>query len=452
MHELPWLDLPDGFTLGTGTSAYQIEGAPEADGKGPSIWDTFCRRPGAVVGGDHGDVACDHYARWEQDLDLLKGLGIPAYRFSISWPRVQPTGTETEAAAGLDYYDRLVDGLLARGITPWVTLYHWDLPQALQDGGGWASRDIVGQFERFTELVHRRLGDRVNDYITLNEPWVFGFLGYGSGEHAPGRKHWPEFLAASHHALLAHSAAMDVLADAHAGITLNLVPQYPASYRQVDVDFARWNDGFFNRWYLDALTGRGYPEDMVADYRAAGHLPTSALPFVQPGDMERIVDKGRFLGINYYSRAVSRPGDVPAADNRILPVPPPALVTDMDWEVSPDALRDLLLRLHQHYGFQELVITENGAAYDTAPEQGRVRDVQRTAYLAEHLRACHQAIAGGAPLSGYFVWSLLDNFEWALGYAKRFGIVWVDFETQERVIKDSARFYAEVCRRHAVPV
>lgn len=455
------LRFPADFTWGAATSSYQIEGAHEADGRGPSIWDTFCRTPGKVVRAENGDRACDHYHRYAEDVALMADLGLQAYRFSVAWPRIFPSGLESAPnAAGLDFYERVVDALLAKGITPWATLYHWDLPQPLQDAGGWPDRGIVGPWLRYVEAVARRLGDRVQHFITHNEPWVVCHLGHAIGEHAPGHKSFPEALAASHHVLLTHGLAVPVIRDAapgaQVGITLNLCPAVPASPSAADAEATRWFDGYFNRWYLDPLAGRGYPEDMVRDYRAEGHLPAEGpLPWIQEGDLAAIAAPTDFLGINFYSRGILRSDKVAEADNlpRTIPEPPPSVCTDMGWEVFAPSLTGLLVRLRDDYGDQPLVITENGCAYATGPDQtGRVRDTLRVAYFHQHLAACHAAIAKGVPLVGYFAWSLLDNFEWAWGYDKRFGLVWVDFETQERVPKDSARWFAQVIAAGGPPV
>ena len=438
--------FPPGFVWGAATSSYQIEGAAHEDGRGPSIWDTFCRQPGKVVRAENGDFACDHYHRYRDDVQMMADLGLQAYRFSIAWPRILPTGRETAPLeAGLDFYDRLVDALLAKQITPWATLYHWDLPQALEDRGGWRSRETVEAFVRYAGVVADRLGDRVKHWITINEPWCVAVLGHESGEHAPGLTDRAEMLSAAHHVLLAHGLAVPEIRarvpDAQVGITLNLCPAVPASDSDADRQATRRFDGGFNRWYLHPVFGRGYPEDCVGDYRAEGIWPAGDPAWLRPGDLEAMAAPCDFLGVNYYSRGVIRDDDAP--DN----LPPTTVasdeVTDMGWEVAPDALRDLLLHLGETYGLP-VVITENGAAWPTGPDaDGRVRDVRRVDYFRRHLRACGQALERGAPLIGYFAWSLMDNFEWAWGYDKRFGLVWVDYETQQRIPKDSARFYRD---------
>lgn len=453
------LRFPDSFVFGVATSSFQIEGGVHEGGRGPSIWDTFCRTPGKVKNGDTGDVACDHFHRWPEDVALMKQLGVGAYRFSIAWPRIFPTGLEeTPNEAGLAFYDALVDGLLAAGITPWVTLYHWDLPQGLQDRGGWAWRGTVDAFARFAKVIGERLGDRVRHFITHNEPWCVAMLGHMNGEHAPGHTDWPEALVAAHHVLLSHGVAVPILRaaapGAQVGITVNLVPAYPASPSLVDAEATRHFDGFFNRWYLDPLVGRGYPADMIADYRLLGRLPEGPLPFVHPGDLDTIAAPVDFWGINYYSRAILRSDRVPEGHNlpRTIPEPTPESKTDIGWEVYPDGLADLLRRVARDYPGIPLAITENGASYATPPgADGVIRDTARVDYLRGHLAACASVATEGVPLFAYFAWSLMDNFEWAWGYEQRFGLVWVDFATQARIPKDSARFYAEVMRTRAVP-
>jgi beta-glucosidase len=430
--------FPDNFIWGAATAAYQIEGAWDEDGRGESIWDRFSHTPGKVHNNDNGDVACDHYHRWRDDIALMRELGLQAYRFSIAWPRVLPEGTGAINQAGLDFYDRLVDGLLEAGITPFATLYHWDLPQVLQDEGGWANSASTAAFTNYADIVSRRLGDRVKNWITHNEPWCTSFLGNYLGVHAPGLREGPS-LAVAHHVLLSHGAAVPVLRanspGAEVGITLNFSPAYPASHSPEDQAAAQRHDGFFNRWFLDPLYGRGYPADMVELY---GPM----LPAISSGDLETIAAPTDFLGVNYYNRAVI--GDDPAAlPLRATFVRPEGEYTAMDWEVYPDALRALLERLERDYSPGKLYITENGAAYDdTLTPDGEIHDAARTRYYAGHLAAAHAAISAGVPLAGYFAWSLMDNFEWAEGYNKRFGIVYTDYITQRRTPKDSARFFS----------
>jgi beta-glucosidase len=449
--------FPEGFVWGVATSAFQIEGAHDVDGRGRSIWDTFAAQPGSIADGSSPEVACDHYHRYAQDIEIMKSLGVRAYRFSVAWPRILPTGRGAVNAAGLDFYDRLVDALLAAGIAPWLTLYHWDLPQALEDSGGWTSRSTVDAFVELADAVSRRLGDRVRHWITHNEPWCASVLGYAQGDHAPGRKSWPDALVAAHHLLLSHGRAVPVLRGnvpgAKVGITLNTSPCEPASPSQADRDAARQFDGELNRWFLDPLYLGSYPQDVIEAHERAGHL-VNGMHFVQPGDLEAIRTPTDFLGINYYTRAVVRSDKIPEEQNeaRTIPLPAPGEHTDMGWEVYPEGLTESLVRIHADYRPGSLVITENGAAYATAPgADGSVHDTKRCDYVKRHVQACLHAIEAGVPLEGYFLWSLLDNFEWAFGYSKRFGIVWVDFETQERIVKESARLYRYIVRNNGFP-
>lgn len=441
--------FPPRFTWGVATSSYQIEGAAHEDGRSPSIWDTFCATPGKVLNGDNGDVACDHYHRLDSDLDLIASVGVNAYRFSVAWPRVVPEGRGTPNPAGLDFYSRLVDGLLARGITPWLTLYHWDLPQVLQDAGGWPKRDTALALGDYAAVVTDALGDRVKHWITINEPWVAAFMGYGNGVHAPGHTDLAESFAASHHLLLAHGLALQAIRanvpGAKAGITLNLAAAYPATGSPEDQAAAWRQDGFANRWYLDPVFGRGYPQDMVERLGAAS---PQAQGLVRGGDLETIGAPTDFLGVNMYSRSVVE--DAPGEgflDVRQLRVEG-SEYTGFDWEVAPQSLTDLMLRLQRDYNPPALYITENGATYpDTVAEDGTVHDEGRTRYFQQHLAALGAAITGGAKMAGYFAWSLMDNFEWAEGYDKRFGIVHVDFETQARTLKASGRWYRDFLAR-----
>jgi beta-glucosidase len=435
--------FPPDFIWGAATASYQIEGGVDEDGRGESVWDRFSRTPGRTASGDTGDVACDHYHRWREDVALMADLGLRAYRFSVAWPRVQPDGSGPLNGVGLDFYDRLVDELLANGIRPFVTLYHWDLPQPLEDAGGWPSREIVERFAAYADAVAARLADRVSDWMTLNEPQVFTFLGYVEGRHAPGRTDPVAGLAATHHAHLAHRAAAEVLRghrpDARIGIALSLWPAVPGSDAPADAAAARRIDGASNRWFLDPVFGRGYPADLVELYgpMVAG-LDLDAVAGTPPPD---------FLGVNYYSRHhVVHDDASPMLAARFLESPEPR--TAMGWEVHPPSLRDLLLRLHDEYAPPSILITENGAAYDDVPDaNGVVQDDERIGYLEAHLAAIVEARDAGVPVDGYLLWSLLDNFEWAEGYAKRFGIVRVDYETLRRIPKASARWYADLVRR-----
>jgi beta-glucosidase len=428
--------FPPGFVLGVATSAYQIEGAVASDGRGPSIWDDFCRLPGAIADGSSGETACDHYHRLQSDLDLMQGLGIPAYRFSISWPRVRPDGGTAVNEPGLAFYDRLVDGLLARRIQPFATLYHWDLPSRLQrESGGWADRGTAEAFADYAGIMAARLGDRVKSFTTQNEPWVTATLGHETGVFAPGIRSRATAMQVSHHCLLGHALAAQAVraarADASVGIVLNLSSVFPASDAPEDMLQARRDDGLLVRWYLDALLLGGYPAD-VLDY-----LGPDA-PRAHSGDARLIAEPLDFLGVNFYSPLVS------GAERRWVPARAGAPVTDMGWEVAPRDFTQLLLRLHRDYRLPPLYIAENGAAYDDRLVNGEVNDEQRRAYLESHLHAVADALEQGVDLRGYFVWSLLDNFEWAHGYARRFGIVHVDYATQQRRPKRSALWYSRL--------
>lgn len=454
---MPNVSFPEGFLWGSATSAYQIEGAAREDGRGESIWDRFSATPGKVQDGSSGEVACDHYHRFAEDIRMMKGLGLQAYRFSIAWPRVLPAGRGKVNPPGLDFYSRLVDTLLEAGIKPFATLFHWDLPQVLQDEGGWPSRATAEAFVEYADVVTRALGDRVKDWITHNEPWCTSMLSHQVGLHAPGLKDWGLALAASHHVLLSHGLAVPVIrrnsAGARVGITLNLSPVVAASSSPADHEACRSFDGYFNRWFLDPVHGRGYPGDMIADYIAAGHLPPEGLTVLKPGDLAAIAAPCDFLGINYYNRVISRSDKVLEAQNQpqTVNLAPKEEWTEMGWEVYAEGLNQLLTRVHLVYGPQRIYVTENGASYGTAPgADGRVHDHRRLTFLRDHFLAARRAIDSGVPLHGFFVWSLLDNFEWDRGYGQRFGIVWVDYETQLRIPKDSALWYKQVIATNSV--
>ncbi len=434
--------FPRDFVWGAATAAYQIEGAWNEDGKGESIWDRFSHTPGMVSNGDTGDVACDHYHRWREDAALMKEMGLKAYRFSIAWPRILPEGRGDINLAGIDFYSRLVDSLLEAGIVPYITLYHWDLPQALQDEGGWPARKVVDAFAEYADVVSRALGDRVEKWITLNEPWVSAFVGYRDGRHAPGHTDLAEALAASHHLLLAHGKAVPVIrsncSDADIGITLNLSPQEPASPSAADRKESAWVDGYLNRWFLDPLVGRGYPMDITTGFG-------NPMECVKAGDLDLIAVPVDFLGVNYYARGIARSTEISEADNEPRTVFPSDEITDMGWEVYPQGLYNILGRLHFDYEFPAIYITENGAAFaDEVDRDGHVDDPARLDYIKRHLEMVQKAIQNGVPVHGYFAWSLLDNFEWAFGYSKRFGLVFVDFDTQRRIPKSSSKWYREV--------
>lgn len=444
------LDFPKDFLWGAATASHQIEGAWDEDGKGESIWDRFSHVPGNVDNGDTGDVACDHYHRWREDVTLMKELGLKAYRFSIAWPRILPAGCGQLNQAGLDFYSRLVDALLQAGIEPFVTLYHWDLPQALEDQGGWPERGTSDAFVEYTDITTRVLGDRVHNWITLNEPFVSAVVGYQDGRHAPGRKDRHAMLATAHHLLLSHGLAVPVIRRncprAKVGITLNLKTHVPASPSAADKAEATWLDGFINRWYLDPLTGKGYPPDMVEEFK-------DPLEFVRTGDMDLISRPVNFLGVNYYFRGIARSQKISEDQNAPRTVFPNPEYTDMGWEVHPQGLLDLLERLQVDYSFPTLYITENGAAFpDRVTPDGKVDDPARQSYIQRHLEMIHKAINKSIPVKGYFVWSLLDNFEWSFGYSKRFGIVFVDYLTQTRIPKSSAWWYRRVILENCLEV
>jgi beta-glucosidase len=452
------VSFPKGFVWGAATSAYQIEGASSEDGRGESIWDRFAKTSSLIKDGSNGDVACDHYHRWREDIALMKSLRLGAYRLSVAWPRILPKGRGAVSEKGLDFYSRLVDGLLEAGITPYVTLYHWDLPQVFQDeGGGWVNRATAEAFVHYVDVVTRRLGDRVKHWITHNEPWCASLVGYQKGHHAPGWRDWPSALAASHHLLLSHGWAVPVVrknsAAAEVGITLNLSPYYPASSSPEDGAAARHFDGQMNRWFLDPLYRAQYPADMVADYVELGALPAGGVGFVRPGDLRTIAVPTDFLGINYYNRGVIRSDRIPEDANRPRTVfVDEGNLTSIGWEVFADGLFEVLVRAHLDYRPGRILITENGAAYGDAPDRHkRVTDARRVRYLRDHLLAARRAIDVGVPLEGYFAWSLLDNYEWDHGYTQRFGIAWVDYETQERIVKDSGAWYRAVIEANAVP-
>lgn len=449
------LTFPTGFLWGVATSAFQIEGAVDVDGRGESIWDRFSAAPGAIADGSTGARACDHYHRVETDLDLLSELGVGAYRFSIAWPRLFPDGGTTLNPAGLAFYDRLVDGLLDRGIRPAPTLYHWDLPQPLQDRGGWPARDTVGRFVHYATAVFEALGDRVRLWMTHNEPWMASFIGHLRGVHAPGLRDLQSALRAAHHLLLSHGEAVRAFRASgrpgEIGIVLNLQPTYPATGSAADRDAARGSDGYTNRWFLDPLYLARYPEDTIARFERAG----GRVDFVADGDMDIIAEPTDFLGVNYYScRRVSAAGPAPGQEFgwRVEEPGPDVPRSGMGREIFPEGLTSLLRRLRDDYGDRPLYVTENGVPYrdEAVDAAGRVPDQRRVAYLREHIEAMHRAIADGADVRGYFVWSLLDNFEWAAGYGPRFGLVHVDYDTLERVPKDSFRYYAQVIRANAV--
>ncbi|WP_188193949.1 GH1 family beta-glucosidase [Nonomuraea sp. SYSU D8015] len=459
--------FPDTFLWGTATAAYQVEGAWNEDGRGPSIWDTFSHTPGLVANGDTGDVACDHYHRLEEDLDILAALGVGAYRFSISWPRVQPGGQGPLNQPGVDFYNRLIDGLLSRGIAPVATLYHWDLPQELEDAGGWPHRDTALRFAEYAHHMGQAYGDRVHTWITLNEPWCSAYLGYASGVHAPARTEPAAALAAVHHLNLGHGLAVQALRavaapSAQMSVTLNL--HHVRGVSEADAEAVRKADGLANRAFLGPMLEGAYPRDLIDDTAAV-----TDWSFVHDGDEAAACQPLDVLGVNYYNPTLVRKWDgagpretadghqdgaaspwIACEDVEFVRQPGP--YTEMGWNIDETGLTELLLRLHRDYPSLPMMITENGAAFaDVVDADGRVRDERRVDYLHRHLSAVAEAIAAGADVRGYFVWSLMDNFEWAHGYAKRFGIVRVDPDTKERVWKDSAYWYRDVVATGKLP-
>ncbi len=429
--------FPSDFLWGTATSAYQIEGAWNEDGRGESIWDRFSHTPGKVKDGTTGDIACDHYHRWQSDIKLMQELGTNAYRFSIAWPRIFPQGEGSPNPKGIDFYDRLVDKLLEVGIEPFVTLYHWDLPQALQEKGGWANRETTQAFALYAHTIARQLGDRVRYWITINEPWVIAFLGHYFGYHAPGIQDGGTALTVAHHLLLAHAMAMEAIRSqaSHAQVGITLDFSWVEAATPAHREEAEAMDAWRNRWFIDPLMGRGYPDDGLRYFQHMGVLDEPQLPSARDGDMQIIALPIDFLGVNYYTRTlIGKEGILPR--------------TDIGWEVYPEGMYKLLNRLTSEYPLPALYITENGASYNDAPSSnGEILDARRIAYLESHFVAAARALRRGVPLKGYFIWTLLDNFEWAEGYSQRFGLVWVDFTTQERRFKASAHWYRNFIQR-----
>ena len=445
--------FPENFFWGAATASYQIEGAWDKHGKGESTWDRFTHTQGNIKNNDTGDVADDHYRLWKKDIALMKRLGLKSYRFSISWPRILPAGRGEVNKKGLDFYSKLVDALLDAGIIPFATLYHWDLPQTLEDEGGWVVRSTAEAFADYANVVSRALGDRVKNWITQNEPAVVAWLGYEMGVHAPGLKDHPKAMRAAHNLLLSHGMAVPIIkrngGNAEVGITLNIGWKVPASISKLDRDLAQKDDGKWFRWFVDPVYGRGYPSDMVEHFTKLGALP-GGLDFVKESDMDAIAAPIDFIGINYYNRIVHRSNDTDNEPQLVFPKPrTPENWTEMEWENYPEGLTGVLARVYFNYNPFKIYITENGASYSTPPdEKGNVPDELRTNYLRTHLAAAHRAIQAGVPLAGYFVWSLLDNFEWSFGYGQRFGIIWVDYKTQKRTLKDSAKWYKSVIKKN----
>lgn len=460
--------FPADFVWGVATASYQIEGGVTEDGRTPSIWDTFSHTPGRVLNGDTGDVASDHYHRWESDLDILRELGVKAYRFSLAWPRIQPQGPNTVEQQGLDFYSRLVDGLVARGIHPVATLYHWDLPQWAEDAGGWPVRDTAKRFEEYTRIAVEALGDRVGMWTTLNEPWCSAFLGYASGVHAPGRHEAAAALAAVHHFNVAHGlggrVVRELAPESQLSVTLNLHVVRPASDSEPDRDAARRIDALGNRAFLGPMLEGAYPADLLSDTASV-----TDWSFVQDGDEKLARVPLDVLGVNYYTtnRFTTRSGTTPGAGadghghSRFTPwvgagdvdfLAQPGPRTAMGWNIDPNGMVELLVRMHEEYPSLPLMITENGAAFHDVPDaDGTVHDPERVAYLHDHIDAVGAAMEAGADVRGYFLWSFLDNFEWAYGFDRRFGIIHVDYETQRRIWKDSAHWYRELVASGRIP-
>jgi beta-glucosidase len=451
------LEFPAGFVFGSATAAYQVEGAAREGGRGESIWDTFSRVPGAVINGDTGDVADDHYHRLEEDLDLMAELGLQSYRFSISWPRIQPTGRGPANPEGIDFYSRLIGGLISRGITPTVTLYHWDLPQALEDEGGWTNRDTAIAFAEYARIAGHAFGDRVAMWTTLNEPWCAAYLGYGSGVHAPGRQDPLAALQAVHHL---NALRETVTNSPEFSVTLNVHALRPSG--PTGPEAVRRLDALGNRAFTGPMLSGEYPADLLEDTAAI-----TDWSFVLPGDLAAIHQPIDLLGVNYYSTSLVRMPEDASSDRagashdqvgatwpgseHVEQVQQPGPFTAMDWHIEPSGLQELLELLAERHPGLPMMITENGAAFDDVLVDGRIHDDARTDYLRRHITAAHRAIEAGVDLRGYFVWSLLDNFEWAYGYTKRFGIVYVDYTTLERTPKDSARWFAELCHTKRLP-
>lgn len=452
------MKFPNDFKFGVSTSSYQIEGNGFHDGRGISIWDTFAATPGKVADMENGDIACDHYNRYPQDIELIKELGVDSYRFSLAWPRLFPTGGNKREQRGFDFYDRLIDELLAKGIQPLATLYHWDMPQTLEDRGGWADRSIVSHFTDYAIAATEAFADRVTDWVTINEPWCVTWLGYGSGVHAPGRQDVDAAIAAAHHTAMAHGAASramkQVAPHVRTGLALNMTTYRVEDESDRDLtDLATLMDGELNRWWLDASMYGRYPTETAAAFGA------SLENVVHDGDMDVVHSPLDFLGVNYYSDSfvgVPRPEDKPAMFGGAFPFPqrsngtPPEPHTDMGWPITPRGLYDLLMRIKSDWPeVTEIAITENGAAFSEGPDEtGQVNDDRRVEYLVSHLEAVADAAADGVPVSAYFAWSLMDNFEWAEGYRKRFGIVHVDYQTQKRTIKKSGYVYRDLIAEH----
>jgi beta-glucosidase len=436
--------FPENFMWGSATASYQIEGAWNEDGKGESIWDTFCRIPGKIKDGSSGEIADDHYHRYAEDIDLMKAIGLNVYRFSFSWPRILPAGTGMVNHKGLDFYDRLIDRLLEKGITPYPTLYHWDLPQALEDKGGWANRDTAVHFSEYAKILADKFGDRIKNWITHNEPFVVAIAGYFMGEHAPGRQDPVAAMNAAYNLILSHGLGLEVMRavlpeDSQIGIVLSLSPVHPATGSDEDAKAARNMDGVFNRMFLDPVFKGSYPEDMLSIF--GGFFPE-----IKSEDLKIMSKPVDFLGINYYTRGVFKHDpDFPFVE--ATQVQPEGNEYSMMWEIYPEGFYEIIKRVWEDYKPGKIIITENGIPVpDGVDFDGRVRDERRIRYVRDHLKQVHRAISEGIPVKGYFHWSLLDNFEWAFGYTMRFGLVYVDYSTQERIIKESGHWFSRVIK------
>lgn len=447
------MSFPPNFIWGAATSSYQIEGAAQEDGRGASIWDTFSKTPGKVAHGDTGDVANDHYHRFPQDIALMKEIGLQGYRFSFAWPRMFPLGDGVREERGFDFYDRLIDAVLEAGIEPLATLYHWDLPQALEDKGGWVNRDIVSRFADYSTAVVERFGDRVKKFTPINEPWVVAWLGHGIGIHAPGIKDRASAFAAAHHTVMAHAASTNAMravrSDILTGPVLNQANYVPDDVSDpFQAHTAEVLDAVQNRFWMDAFMYGRYPEILLKEFGA------ELGAVIKDGDLQAATVKNDFIGINFYFdsrvgpevKGLDQWHSISSLFGAASDETPHGPLTDMGWPLTPEGLENLLVRWHKEHGdkLPDLYITENGVAYDDGPDtDGRIKDLRRIEYLRTHLKAISNAIEQGSPVKGYYQWSLMDNFEWALGYEKRFGIIHVDFETQKRSIKDSGYWYRD---------
>jgi len=449
------LEFPKNFKWGTATASYQIEGGVYEDGKGESIWDVFSHTPGKVKNNENGDIACDHYHLWQKDIDLMKSLGYKSYRLSLSWPRIIPDGVGKINQAGIDFYNKVIDALLKAEIEPFVTLYHWDLPSALPDA--WLNRAIVDAFADYSGTALKAFGDRVKTWFTINEPLCASHLSYSWGEHAPGMKDLSKGLLAAHHLLLAHGKAVQevrsAVKDAQVGIVLNMSPIHNDQDAPVSKELIRHIDGETNRWFIDPIFGRGYPKDMLEDYVEMGVLDATTPDFVKPGDMALIALPTDLLGINYYTRFVASMPDKDQSETHkfVRKQFPPELITEMNWELYPQGLSEILQRVNQEYHPKQIMVTENGASYSDGPDENtKIHDQRRNDYLHTHIQAVWQAIQAGVPVTAYIAWSLMDNFEWAHGYAQRFGLIYIDYNTLERIPKESAYWYAQVIKQNGV--